>query len=546
MSKSYFAYIRVSTVKQGERGSSLIEQKSAIEAYALRFGLTITKWFEEMETAAKQGRYFFTRMLAEIRAGKAQGLIVHKIDRSARNLRDWADIAELLDAGVDIRFVNDNFDLLSTGGRLSADIIAAVSASFIRNLREEVKKGMWGRLKQGLYPWRAPIGYLDQGGGKAKIIDPVKGPLVRYLFERYGSNTVSFRDLRLEMFEKGLRTNSGKPLSLNGLTTILHNPFYAGVMRLETTGESFPGIHEPLISKALFERVQAILTGKTVSRAKKHLFLFRQMLHCQNCGRRTLTGETTKSWTYYRCHHEDCRGNCWSERKLEQVALAQIGRIRFDFQGRGDVGTNSGPSGDLRDFGDLAADIYRKRHGDGERLRTSLNLRLAQADDRLNRLTDLLIDASIDTDTHNARREKLLLERQGILDELEKADRRTPFQELCEEFGQTNIELLRYESLSKEEKRELLNIVCSDFSVSRESATFALRTPYKEIAELVDSSECDQKRDEFRIKNILSILEKLADQVIETGVPWITSRPHIPMSPSGSPRSPSSPPSPPE
>jgi site-specific DNA recombinase len=504
MSKSYFAYIRVSTVKQGERGSSLIEQKSAIEAYALRHGLTITKWFEEMETAAKQGRHFFTRMLTDIRAGKAQGLIVHKIDRSARNLRDWADIAELLDAGVDIRFVNDNFDLLSTGGRLSADIIAAVSASFIRNLREEVKKGMWGRLKQGLYPWRAPVGYLDQGGGKAKIIDPVKGPLVQHLFERYGSNTVSFRALRLEMHAKGLGTNAGKPLSFNGLTTILHNPFYAGVMRLETTGETFPGIHEPLISKALFERVQGILSGKTVPRTRKHRFLFRQMVHCQNCGRRILTGEKTRSYTYYRCHNEECRGVCWSERALEKIALTQLGRIRFDFQGRGDVGTNSGVSGDLRDFGDFAAEIYRKRHGDGERLRTSLNLRLAQADDRLNRLTDLLLDATIDTDTHNARREKLLLDRRGILDELEKADRRSPFQELCEEFGRTNIELLRYESLSNEEKRELLNIVCSDFSVSRESSTFTLRTPYKEIAQLQDPSECDPTGNRTRVDGLKS------------------------------------------
>ena len=54
--KRYFAYIRVSTVRQGERGSSLQEQKSAIEAYARRLNLSIAEWFEEMETAAKQGR----------------------------------------------------------------------------------------------------------------------------------------------------------------------------------------------------------------------------------------------------------------------------------------------------------------------------------------------------------------------------------------------------------------------------------------------------------------------------------------------------------
>ena len=101
-----FAYIRVSTVKQREQGASLEAQRQAIERYAEHRQLRITRWYEESETAAKRGRSEFTKMLKGLRAGKASGLIVHKIDRSARNLRDWADLADLLDrrlrdAGVD-------------------------------------------------------------------------------------------------------------------------------------------------------------------------------------------------------------------------------------------------------------------------------------------------------------------------------------------------------------------------------------------------------------------------------------------------------------
>lgn len=92
--KTYLAYIRVSTVKQGERGSSLQEQKSAIEAYARHHGLQIAGWFEEMETAAKLGRRMFNRMLSELEKGRASGVIIHKIDRSARNLKDWAHLRE--------------------------------------------------------------------------------------------------------------------------------------------------------------------------------------------------------------------------------------------------------------------------------------------------------------------------------------------------------------------------------------------------------------------------------------------------------------------
>ena len=106
------------------------------------------------------------------------------------------------------------------------------------------------------------------------------------------------------MWQKGLRTAIGKPLYDNTLTTILNNPFYMGVIRINTTGETFPGAHEPLISKALFDVVQATLRGKTVPKAKKHRYLLRQMVKCGNCTRRHLTGEIQKSRLYYRCHGE--------------------------------------------------------------------------------------------------------------------------------------------------------------------------------------------------------------------------------------------------
>lgn len=150
--KAYFAYTRVSTVKQGERGSSLQEQKSAIEAYASRHGLLVADWFEETETAAKIGRRMFNRMLAELGKGQVAGVIIHKIDRSARNLKDWAHLGELIDQGVEVHFAHESIDLASRGGRLSADIQAVVSADYIRNLKQEVRKGFYGRLKQGFYP----------------------------------------------------------------------------------------------------------------------------------------------------------------------------------------------------------------------------------------------------------------------------------------------------------------------------------------------------------------------------------------------------------
>src|ERR1700751_4170741 len=92
--KKFFGYIRVSTVRQGERGVSLQEQRDTIERYAARNGLEITRWFEERETAAKRGRPIFAAMLKLLRSRRADGVVIHKIDRSARNLRDWADLLD--------------------------------------------------------------------------------------------------------------------------------------------------------------------------------------------------------------------------------------------------------------------------------------------------------------------------------------------------------------------------------------------------------------------------------------------------------------------
>src|ERR1700689_4804347 len=121
--KRYFGYIRVSTPKQGE-GVSLIEQKASIEAHAARAGISIIEWFEEKETAAKEGRDVFSRMLAKIERGEATGVVIHKIDRSARNLWDWAKLGKLVDRGIDVQFAHDGVDMNTRGGRLSADIIA--------------------------------------------------------------------------------------------------------------------------------------------------------------------------------------------------------------------------------------------------------------------------------------------------------------------------------------------------------------------------------------------------------------------------------------
>ncbi|WP_083791175.1 recombinase family protein [Roseobacter sp. CCS2] len=294
--KTCFAYTRVSTVKQGD-GVSLEAQREAITIFAQRNNLTVIEWFEEKETAAKRGRPVFDAVVQSLQAGNAVGLIAHKIDRSARNFSDWARIGELVDSGIDVHFAHESLDLRSRGGRLTADIQAVIAADYVRNLREETLKGIEGRLKQGLFPFGAPIGYLNTGPGQPKKHDPMRAPFVRQAFELYASQQFSLRGLVSELERRGLRNRHGKPVTKYGVENILSNRFYYGTIYLKRTNRMYSGIHEPIITKALFDRVQALKKDRHHKKHVVHNHRYRRLISCGLCHRR-LYGEVQKGHVY--------------------------------------------------------------------------------------------------------------------------------------------------------------------------------------------------------------------------------------------------------
>ena len=293
----------------------------------------VSRWFEERETAAKKGRPIWNEMLKLLRKGTAQGVVIHKIDRSARNLKDWADLGDCIDEGIEVHFANEGLDLNSRGGRLSADIQAVVAADYIRNLREEAKKGIYGRLKQGFYPARAPIGYQDNGAAKPKTIDPVKGLFVRRAFELYATTKFSIPTLQDELFRMGLRNHAGGKVTRAGVSVMLNNPFYIGLIRIKRTKQMFQGNQEPLISKHLFDRVHDILEGRFNTRTKVHEFPFRRLIKCTGCGY-SLIGELKKGRVYYRCHTKDCPTTSIREDAIESVVTTELAKLAFNVEER--------------------------------------------------------------------------------------------------------------------------------------------------------------------------------------------------------------------
>jgi DNA invertase Pin-like site-specific DNA recombinase len=449
--KKCFGYVRVSTMKQGE-GVSLEAQREAIDQFAVRNDIRIVRWFEEKETAAKSGRPIFNAMIRLLKRRQAAGVVMHKIDRSARNFADWSKVGDLADAGIDIHFASESLDFRSRGGRLSADIQAVIAADYIRNLRDEIKKGIYGRLKQGLYPFRAPIGYVDQGGGNAKVPDPVRAPLIRKAFELYGTGNHSLRSLRAALEKMGLRNLGGRPLSKHGLETVLGNPFYCGLIRIRKTGAVFPGTHQPLISVRLFETVQAVKAGKAGKKVTRHNHTYRGLFRCGHCDA-PMTPERQKGHVYYRCQERECETKCVREEALEAAIMATLRRVQLSDE-------------KVAWLADRFATWWKDRQPKQDDDNTTA-MQLGQIDARLTRLTDAMLDNVIDEETFVARKERLLLEKMRIEEAAKEAAisvdepaRVLRFLELIKSLVDN------YISANSDEKREIVQIAISNRTVS--------------------------------------------------------------------------------
>jgi site-specific DNA recombinase len=495
MPKGYFSYIRVSTVRQGLTGTSLVEQRDAIERYAARWGLPILKEFEEKETAARKGRPVFSRMLEGLKHGEAAGVIIHKIDRSARNLRDWAELQELVDVGIEIHFANENLDLYSRGGRLSADIQAVVAADYVRNLREEVKKGIYGRIRQGIYPMPAPVGYVNKGKAAPKEPDPVQAPLVRQAFTFYATGRWPLGALVPRMYELGLRNRGGGKVTKNTLNKMLRNPFYVGVIRIHSRGELFGGKHQPIIPKLLFDRVQSVLDGKRVEQRLKHFFLFRRMLRCEGCGK-TLIGETQKGYNYYRCQTKGCPQKTIREEAVELPLRDLLREMKFSPREQAYLRQRV-----KRDYGMITT----RR----EELTRAQTLQVEQLRSRLSKLADAYIDGVLDKETYLTKKNELVLEEKAAGERLERLEKiEHEVLRKVENFLELiNSAYRSYKLANREERRELAKTVTSNIVVSGKKVSIKPNYPFRVVLEHRKMTDGRPKRDGGR--TLLAILRLL-------------------------------------
>ena len=307
-------YARVSTDKQAQKDLSIPAQIEAMRNYAKRNGWKVIGHFiDEGESAKTANRPELKRLISYCKENKGIDIvIVHKIDRLARNLIDYATIKAILkQKGIRLVSVSEPFDD-NPIGHLLENIIASISEWYSANLGEEIKKANLAKLKKGEWPHKPPIGYKSvrtENGRVRHLPDQKTAPLVRQSFELFSTGNYSLKTLSEEMGDRGLKTRYGRIYSPESMKKLLTRRFYIG--RLDWQGKEYKGKHKPIITPKLFYQVQEVLKRRSIDTGEKGKleFLLRGVAYCQACGQK-LTGETHPRGSYYRClpnlHKEKC------------------------------------------------------------------------------------------------------------------------------------------------------------------------------------------------------------------------------------------------
>jgi site-specific DNA recombinase len=329
-------FCRVSSKEQEETGYSLPAQEKFLREYADKQGLEVAKVFAISESAAGTiQRKTFNAMVAYVRKKNICAIIVETTDRLTRNFSDVPIIdAWIMESEQHQIHLAKEACVLHNASRSHEwfmwRVKVATAEYYVRLLSENVKKGQKEKLSQGWIPTKPPMGYKTVGetGHKIHVVDEGVAPLIRKMFEYYASGQFSIKWLSMTMFKEGLRSPKGNKVVNSRLHSLLRDPFYMGKIRWND--EIHEGKHEPLISKELFDKVQAMLVSKTTPKYRKHNYLFQGLIRCAGCNG-LITWEEQRGHHYGHCnHYHDCPQKTWvKEPGVEEQLLSGFDHLKI-------------------------------------------------------------------------------------------------------------------------------------------------------------------------------------------------------------------------
>lgn len=328
-------YIRVSTAHQVDK-YSLPFQKSELINYA-KHVLNISDYhiFEDAGfSAGNTNRPAYKEMMGRIQDGEFTHLLVWKLDRISRNLKDFVDMYEDL-AAHDIKLISkmEQFDTTTIIGEAMLKM-ALIFAEMERLLtKERVTENVMARAARGeWYGGSAPYGFTktEEVPYPVPVADEVE--TVQYIFNLY-EKVKSTGEVSFQLNEQNIKTKKGGKWTEKTVRDILRRDFYIGTYsynkrksgssrRLKDKSEwiVIPDNHPAIISKEQFERVNKMLNDNyrgrlDVQRANIHTHMFSKKLYCSNCGELLSAGLDTPRKDGYR----PSRYTCSTNRKVRNI-----------------------------------------------------------------------------------------------------------------------------------------------------------------------------------------------------------------------------------
>lgn len=467
---------RVST-KEQEEGHSLDAQIRNLETYAAGKGFVIIKTFKVVESSNKRERPEFDQMIAFIKSQKKRiALIVDTVDRLQRSFKEKPILDELIKRdAVELHFVKEN-NVLTKDANSSQNMMwnmgVVMAQAYTDCLRDNVKRSIKQKLHKGEWIAMAPLGYKnakDADGRSTVVLDGERAFLVKRIFNDYSTGAYSLSEICRAAKKWGLRTQSGKPVSVQTLHRLIQNPFYYGIMQIK--GQLYPHHYSTLIDKALFERCQEVRLGNGQHQAVKETkteFVLRGMVKCKVSGRR-VTPDIKKGKHVYLITRDPVN----PEKKMfikEEIVLAQLETVFNSLYIPPDIL-------------EVVMDSLRKNHElevdyHGVAI-DSLVHESKDLDARLNRLTDFLIDGSITQDIYAKKRDEMTSRQFEINDQLQQhhlgnRDFKIALSTLLllvsktpELFSRSNVD----------EKRQIIGFLFSNLELEGEKLHFSLKKP---------------------------------------------------------------------
>src|SRR3989338_5900128 len=407
----YIIYARKSTESEERQIMSIESQLSELNEFAAKEKLEIVASLCEAQTAKEPGRMKFAEMLSFLEQGRADGILSWHPDRLARNSIDGGQIIYLLDTGKikDLKFPTHWFEN-TPQGKFMLNIAFGQSKYYVDNLSENIKRGHRAKLRKGIWPSFAPLGYSNNHKTRDVDVDLEKAPLVHKGFELYSTGKYTLKQIAKFLKDLGLRSYKGNVLAVSCVQRILKSTFYYGIF--EFKGETYQGSHEPLISKKLFDKCQEVMKdrGHIKTRKAENYFPFRGLLTCGEC-KCAITAETQKGHNYYRCTKK--KAACSQKYVREELLTEQVKSF---------LQKVSLPSQDTEKVLRELDKDEQKAKEDSKILVKNLKSELAEIETRLDKLLSAYLDEVITSEEYAAQKQKMLDKRVELKEKIHEIE----------------------------------------------------------------------------------------------------------------------------